>query len=137
MFFDGVRKWTIFAVVAEAEGIASPAATATSRRRSLIAPTLNPFGPFAKGGEADRLAGRLACAQPGRSLLGRLGHPVAGQEEPEGEAGLASVKAEPAEDCGVGHLLLADESRVLRPRPGVEDEVRVAADQHHHGRGCV
>src|SRR5207248_1501885 len=64
-------------------------------------------------------------------------NPVLGQEEPERETGERPVAAEAAGHRAVGDLLLPEQPCVLRPRPGVEDQPGVAADQDHDVRGRV
>src|SRR5207249_6136926 len=62
---------------------------------------------------------------------GRLGYPVAGDVEPEGKSGVALVPPEAPLDRLVARLAAA-ELRVLGPGPGVEDQTRIAAEQHQH-----
>src|SRR5215208_6969935 len=78
-----------------------------------------------------------AGAQSLRNLDSGFRHPVPGQKQPERKAGIGPIAAKTTDDRGVRDLLLADEPCVLRPRPGVEYETRVAAEQHHHVRRGV
>src|SRR5439155_803759 len=68
----------------------------------------------------------------GRAFL----HPVSGEEQPERQSRVVAVAAEAPLDRLVARLP-AVEPRVRRARPRVQDQVRVAAEQHHHVRGRV
>src|SRR5690349_15558482 len=64
-------------------------------------------------------------------------NPVPGQIEPEGEPGVRAVAAEAALDGAVLRLLATRDAQVLGPRPRVENEAGVAAEQHHDVRRRV
>src|SRR5262245_12920081 len=80
-------------------------------------------------------AGAIVAARFAPALYG-LCDPVTREIEPESEPRVASIPAEATLDRGVP-CLPAVEARVLRARPRVEHEPRVAADEHHHVRGRV
>ena len=65
------------------------------------------------------------------------GHPVARHEQPERQAGVIAVAREPSPDLRVAHGRPADQPRVLRPRPRIEDQQGVPPDRHHDVRGGV
>src|SRR4029450_13464077 len=62
--------------------------------------------------------------------------PVSREVEPEGQARVALVTPEAPFDRPVT-CLAAVEARVLWPRPGIEDQAGVTAEQHHHVRRRV
>src|SRR5918999_787892 len=63
--------------------------------------------------------------------------PVTREIEPEGEPSVATVRTEAALDARVLHRLAPVQPRELWPCPGVEDEPRIATEQHHHVRRGV
>src|SRR4029453_5755027 len=110
-----------------ASNCAEPAKVVADMTTDASAPIPADCASRPKDAPKTNTAGAMVAARRAPALYG-LGDPVTREEEPEREARIAAVTPEAPFDRSVLGFA-AVQACVLRPRPGVEYEPRVAADE--------
>src|SRR4030095_12024860 len=103
-----------------------PQASSTTWERhngTLIASFSGPTGMVGRGAargsmRPDRLRGKP-----------RPSDPVAGEDQPESQAGIGPVPLEPAGHGGIAHGLPSNVTGVGRPGPGIEDQPGITGER--------
>src|SRR6266540_2430066 len=113
-------------------GPQAPGTTWECHNGTLIASFSGPTGMMGRGAargsmRPDRLRGKPRPPSD----------PVAGEDQPEGKAGIRPVSPEPAGHGGVAHGLPPDVPGICRPGPGIEDQLGIAAQRQHDVRRRV